>query len=79
MATHIIHLLYMLFIPFVLGPFFSEVHVQGFIETEPTAQAKKSMKVIAQQCKMDEDTVEFLHRDSWLGSDMLRRGVAAKL
>ena len=36
---------------------------------QPTAQAKKSMKAIAQQCKMDEDTVEFLHRDSWLGSD----------
>lgn len=30
-----------------------------------TAEAKKSMKTIAQQCKMDEDTVEFLHRETW--------------
>ena len=32
-------------------------------EAEAPGQAKKSMKTIAQQCKMDEDTVEFLHRE----------------
>ena len=26
-------------------------------------QAKKSLKIIAQQSKMDEDAVEFLHKD----------------
>ena len=27
-------------------------------------QAKKSLKIIAQQSKMDEDAIEFLHKDS---------------
>lgn len=35
----------------------------GSKEAEAPGQAKKSMKAIAQQCKMDEDTVEFLHRE----------------
>jgi len=30
---------------------------------EAPAQAKKSLKIIAQQSKMDEDTVEFLHKE----------------
>ena len=27
-------------------------------------QAKKSLKIIAQQSKMDEDAIEFLHKDA---------------
>ena len=35
----------------------------GLSQKEPeAAQGKKSLKAIAQQCKMDEETVEFLHR-----------------
>ena len=40
-------------------------------------QAKKSLKVIAQQSKMDEDAIEFLHKDvsptvsTWTGDACL--------